>query len=82
MSKKDASLSIHSFTHPPTHPLFQKQVDVIDPGRTDKAWLLRETKKWVPSPSFRVHVPGRQYEEKEVCSVKCVSSTHPPTPYL
>ncbi|KAM3569762.1 hypothetical protein VYU27_008142 [Nannochloropsis oceanica] len=41
------------------------KVNHRDPGRTDRLWLLREKKKWVPSPALRVHVVGRHYEGEE-----------------
>jgi hypothetical protein len=50
------------------NPFLYLQVNSRDPGRTDRSWLLRENKKWLPATSLRVHVPGRQYEKREVVS--------------
>ena len=35
------------------------QVNSPDVGQTDQGWLLRQHKKWLPSPSLRLSIPGR-----------------------
>ncbi|TFJ86976.1 hypothetical protein NSK_001310 [Nannochloropsis salina CCMP1776] len=56
------------------------KVNSRDPGRTDRSWLLRENKKWLPATSLRVHVPGRQYEKREESASAAAALASIPTP--